>query len=74
MKKTLLICLILYIYRNTIKIMTKKTKPKLGRPPLPVGETGSPRTIRLNEERWGKLKLLGRDWLEAVIDRAKLKV
>lgn len=51
----------------------KEKKPKLGRPPLPDGETGSPRTVRLNEERWEKLKLLGRDWLEKTIDRAKVK-
>ncbi|MDD5299917.1 MAG: hypothetical protein PHD65_05410 [Gallionella sp.] len=51
----------------------KEKKPKLGRPPLPDGETGSPRTVRLNEERWEKLKLLGRDWLEKAIDKVKIK-
>lgn len=53
--------------------MVKKIKPLLGRPPLPVGATGSPRTVRLNDERWEKLKLLGREWLEKAIDRAKVK-
>lgn len=51
----------------------KEVKPKLGRPPLPDGETGSPRTVRLNDDRWNKLKLLGREWLEKSIDKAKLK-
>lgn len=51
----------------------KQDKPKLGRPVLPEGETGSPRSVRLNEDRWEKLKLLGRDWLEKSIDRAKIK-
>lgn len=51
----------------------KEKKPALGRPPLPDGETGSPRSVRLNEERWEKLKLLGRDWLEKAVDRAKVK-
>jgi hypothetical protein len=52
---------------------TKAKKPKLGRPFKPVGTTGSPRAVRLNDERWEKLKLLGRDWLEKAIDRAKIK-
>lgn len=51
----------------------KEKKPALGRPPLPEGMTGSPRTVRLNDERWEKLKLLGRGWLEKAIDRAKVK-
>ncbi len=53
--------------------MARAKKVKLGRPCLPEGETGSPRTIRLNDERWNKLKLLGRDWLQKAIDRAKVK-
>lgn len=51
----------------------KEKKPKLGRPPLPEGQTGKPRAVRLNAERWEKLKLLGRDWLEKAIDKAKIK-
>lgn len=51
----------------------KEVKPLRGRPVMPEGETGSPRTVRLNEERWEKFKLLGRDWLEKAIDRAKVK-
>lgn len=51
----------------------KEKKPSRGRPILPEGETGSPRSVRLNDERWEKLKLLGRDWLEKAIDRAKVK-
>lgn len=51
----------------------KEKKTVLGRPPLPEGETGSPRTVRLNEERWGKLKILGREWLEKAIDKEKIK-
>lgn len=54
-------------------IKRKEKKPALGRPPLPEGETGSPRSVRLNDERWEKLKLLGREWLEKAIDRAKVK-
>jgi hypothetical protein len=50
----------------------RKKKIKLGRPPLPEGETGSVRSIRLNDERWEKLKILGRQWLEKALDRAKL--
>ena len=51
----------------------KKVKIRLGRPPLPEGEAGSPRSIRLNDERWEKLKVLGRDWLQRAIDRAKVR-
>ena len=53
--------------------MANVQKVKLGRPFLPEGETGKPRTVRLNDERWEKLKLLGRDWLQNAIDRAKVK-
>ena len=55
--------------------MSKKEvfKPKLGRP-FGLDENRTlPRTFRLNDERWEKLKVLGRPWLEKVIDRAKLK-
>ena len=30
-----------------------------------------PRSIRLNDSRWGKLQRLGSAWLEGAIDRAK---
>lgn len=55
------------------KPKSKQKKPVRGRPILPEGETGSPRSVRLNDERWEKLKLLGREWLEKAIDRAKVK-
>lgn len=44
-----------------------------GRPPLPPEQrnTTPARTVRLNDERWAKLRRLGREWLERAIDRAK---
>lgn len=43
-----------------------------GRKPLPPDQVTKPRSVRLNDERWAKLKLLGMKWLEARIDKAKL--
>lgn len=43
-----------------------------GRKPLPPDQATKPRSVRLNDERWAKLKLLGTQWLEARIDKAKL--
>lgn len=53
--------------------MSKELKRK-GRPPgsaAPLEEQRKARSIRLNDARWEKLKLLGADWLEKAIDRAK---
>jgi hypothetical protein len=57
---------------------TEPEQPKRrGRPPGTVGprlspeDSTEPRSVRLNDERWAKLRRLGRDWLEGVIDRAK---
>lgn len=48
---------------------------KRGRPTVPVELRAStlkpPRSIRLDDERWEKLKALGTDWLERQIDKAK---
>lgn len=60
--------------------MTAKPEPKRprGRPPGTGGPRLAPedmtkvRSVRLNDERWEKLKKLGREWLEQAIDRAKL--
>lgn len=43
-----------------------------GRPPVlqPEQQT-KPRSVRLSDARWEKLKLLGSDWLAQAIDRAK---
>jgi hypothetical protein len=41
-----------------------------GRPELPEPEKTKPRSIRLNDRRWAKLKSLGSDWLNAAIDEA----
>lgn len=43
-----------------------------GRKALPPEEATKPRSVRLNDARWAKLKLLGTAWLEARIDKAKL--
>jgi len=42
-----------------------------GRKPLPPDEQTKPRSVRLNDERWEKLKRLGSAWLNKAIDRAK---
>lgn len=45
-----------------------------GRPPvLSEADQTKPRSVRLNQQRWDKLKSLGRDWLEQAIDRAQVK-
>lgn len=31
-----------------------------------------PRSVRLNDARWDKLKVLGTEWLERAIDRARV--
>jgi len=43
-----------------------------GRKPLPPEDATKPRSIRLNDARWEKLKRLGSDWLTRAIDRAKV--
>jgi len=52
-----------------------KQPAKRGRPAVPADQRAStlkpPRTIRLDAERWEKLKALGTDWLERQIDKAK---
>jgi hypothetical protein len=45
-----------------------------GRKPLPPDEQTKPRSIRLNDARWEKLKRLNKadpEWLEKRIDKAK---
>lgn len=44
-----------------------------GRKPLPPEEATKPRSIRLNDARWAKLRRLGSDWLARAIDRARVK-
>ena len=47
---------------------------KMGRPAgpaLPPEQQTKPRSVRLNDARWEKLKRLGSDWLAGAIDRAK---
>lgn len=51
-----------------------ETQPKRrGRPPVPPEQRSDakPRSVRLSEDRWAKLKALGTEWLERQIDRAK---
>lgn len=52
---------------------TPATAPRPpGRPAtLAPEERTAPRTIRLNDARWAKLKRLGTAWLTKAIDRAK---
>lgn len=43
-----------------------------GRPSvLSEADQTKPRSVRLNQQRWDKLKSLGTEWLEQAIDRAK---
>lgn len=42
-----------------------------GRKPLPPDEQTKPRSVRLTDARWEKLKRLGSDWLAKQIDKAK---
>ena len=48
--------------------MLDKKKP--GRKPKPPQEAAKPRSVRLDDARWAKLKALGREWLERIIDAA----
>tara|TARA_R110000868_G_scaffold160430_2_gene390056 strand:+ start:17485 stop:17676 length:192 start_codon:yes stop_codon:yes gene_type:complete len=59
-------------------IPTPEQPKRRGRPP---GSTGprlapenatKPRSVRLNDDRWEKLKRLGSTWLDQKIDEAKL--
>lgn len=45
--------------------------PGSGGPRLAPEDATKPRSVRLNGERWEKLKRLGSDWLAGAIDRAK---
>lgn len=54
--------------------MTAPQPKKMGRPvggALPPEQQTKPRTVRLSEARWARLKELGTGWLERQIDRAK---
>lgn len=51
--------------------MEKKPKHAGGRPPKPEHERLVLRSIRLTPAQWEKINLYGRDWLRALIDRAK---
>ena len=42
-----------------------------GRKPNPPEDATKPRSVRLNDARWEKLKRLGSEWLARAIDRAK---
>jgi hypothetical protein len=42
-----------------------------GRPRLAPDDTTKPRSVRLNDARWSKLKRLGTAWLERAVDRAR---
>ena len=42
-----------------------------GRKPTPPEEQTKPRSVRLNDARWEKLKRLGSEWLSKAIDKAK---
>ena len=48
-------------------------KPTRGRPPKPANQQTKPYSVRLTAARIEKLKLLGSDWLNRAIDRAKPK-
>lgn len=56
----------------------QNTKPQShkrpGRPCVPVAQQAAtlkpPRSVRLDDARWAKLKALGTDWLEQQIDAA----
>jgi len=43
-----------------------------GRKPLPPEEQTKPRSMRLTDARWDKLKKLGSEWLNRAIDKSKL--
>ena len=49
---------------------TPKRPP--GRPAAPAEEARRVRAVRLNDERWAKLRRLGSEWLERAIDRARV--
>jgi len=68
----MMLCLFEYCF--SILIVSRILKVKvLGRPRLPECQVGRPRTVRLNDDRWEKLKLLGRSWLEEAIDKSSFK-
>ena len=46
--------------------------PGVAGPRLPADQQTKPRSVRLNDTRWDRLKLLGSDWLESAIDKAHL--
>jgi len=46
--------------------------PGTGGPRLAPEDATKPRSVRLDDARWAKLKGLGREWLERAIDRAKV--
>lgn len=53
---------------------TATTSKRIGRPPLPPDAQRSdkrPRSVRLSDEQWEKLKRLGTDWLERSIEQAR---
>lgn len=55
--------------------MSKAAAPaapkRMGRPPLPPGERKPNRSVRLSDAHWAKLRLLGTEWLERAIEKAK---
>ena len=42
-----------------------------GRKPNAPEDQTKPRSVRLNDVRWEKLKRLGSDWLAKAVDKAK---
>lgn len=56
--------------------MAAPTPKRRGRPPVPEDRKAAtlkpPRTVRLDDERWARLRALGTEWLERQIDRAKV--
>lgn len=45
-----------------------------GRPAMKADDKPKVRTVRLNDARWAKYRLLGRTWLEVAIDAAVVPV
>lgn len=46
--------------------------PRRGRPPAAPEDKRHHRSVRLTDAQWEKLRLLGSEWLERAIERAKV--
>lgn len=53
--------------------MTTETKQpaRMGRPELPPDEKTRPHTVYLTDAQWAKVQERGKDWLRALIDKAR---